>query len=90
MLIRNDSNTHCMKSVQIRSNFWSVFSHIRIEYGVDTSYLSVFSPNAGKYGPEITPNLETFHAMTNTEASYEFLIILIIKINYAVVTIRCK
>ena len=26
-------NSHCMKSVQIRSFFWSVFSHIRTEYG---------------------------------------------------------
>ena len=23
---------------------------------------SVFSPNTGKYGPEITPHLDTFHA----------------------------
>ena len=29
----------------------------------DTSYLSVFSPNAGKYGPEITPHLDTFQAV---------------------------
>ena len=29
----------------------------------DTSYLSVFSPNAGKYGPEKTSYLDTFHAM---------------------------
>ena len=34
--------THCVKSVQIRSYFWSVFN-----------------PNAGKYGPEITPYLDT-------------------------------
>ena len=28
------------------------------------SYLwSVFSPNTGKYGPEITPYLDTFHAV---------------------------
>ena len=26
-------NCHCVKSVQIRSNFWSVFSRIWIEYG---------------------------------------------------------
>ena len=26
----------------------------------DTKYLSVFSPNAGKYGPEKTPYLDTF------------------------------
>ena len=29
----------------------------------DTKYLSVFSPNAGKYGPEKTPYLDTFHAV---------------------------
>ena len=27
-------------------------------------YLSSFSPNAGKYGPEKTPYLDTFHAVT--------------------------
>ena len=26
-------------------------------------YLSVFSPNAGKYAPENTPYLDTFHAV---------------------------
>ena len=29
----------------------------------DTEYLSVFSPNAEKYGPEKTPYLDTFHAV---------------------------
>ena len=28
-----------------------------------TLYLSVFSPNAGKYAPEKTPYLDTFHAV---------------------------
>ena len=28
-----------------------------------TSYLSVFSPNVGKYGPEKTPYLDTFHVV---------------------------
>ena len=34
----------------------------------DTKYLSVFSPNAGKYRPEKTPYLDTFHTvdMKNT------------------------
>ena len=36
---------HCVKSVQIRSYFWSLFFCIRT-----------------KYGPEITPYLDTFHA----------------------------
>ena len=30
---------------------------------VDTLYLSIFSPNAGKYGPEKTPYLDTFYAV---------------------------
>ena len=29
----------------------------------DTEYLSVFSPNVGKYGPEKTPDLDTFYAV---------------------------
>ena len=29
----------------------------------DTKYLFVFSPNAGKYGPEKTPYLDTFHTV---------------------------
>ena len=29
----------------------------------NTEYLSVVSPNAGKYGPEKTPYLDTFHAV---------------------------
>ena len=31
----------------------------------NTKYLSVFSSNAGKYKPEITPYLDTFHAVRN-------------------------
>ena len=34
----------------------------RTEY---REYLFVFSPNTGKYGPEKTPHLDTFHAVTN-------------------------
>ena len=60
---------HCVKSVQIRSNFWSVFSRIRTEYGEirSTKFLSVFSPNAGKYGIKITPYLDTFHPVDVSE-----------------------
>ena len=29
----------------------------------ENSHLSVFSPNAGKYGPEMTPYLDTCHAV---------------------------
>ena len=54
---------HCVKSVQIRSFFWSIFSFIRTEYGEIRSIVSVFSPNTGKYGAEKTPYLVTFHAV---------------------------
>ena len=43
---------HCVKSVQIRIFFWSVLSRIRTDYGEVSLYLSIFSANAGKYGPE--------------------------------------
>ena len=34
------------------------------KYGVISGpFFSVFSPNTGKYGPEITPYLDTFHAV---------------------------
>ena len=48
---------HCVKSVRIRSFFWSVFLCIQTEYG------EIRSPNAGKYGPEKSPCLDNFHAV---------------------------
>ena len=44
------NSSHCVKSVQIRSFFWSVFS--------------VFSPNVRKCWPEKTSYLDTFHAVS--------------------------
>ena len=32
-------------------------------FGLNTERYEVFSPNAGKYGPEKTPYLDTFHAV---------------------------
>ena len=46
---RNVNRYHCVKSVQIRS-----FSG---------PYFPVFSSNTGKYGPEKTLYLDTFHAV---------------------------
>ena len=57
---------HCVKSVQMRSFFWSVFSRIRTEYGEMLRiivYVFVFSPDAEKYGPEKSPYLDTFRAV---------------------------
>ena len=30
----------------------------------DTEYISAFNPNTGKYGPEKTPYLNTFHVVS--------------------------
>ena len=46
---QNNAMLRCVKSIQIRSFFWSVFT--------------LFSPNAGKYVPEKTPHLDKFHAV---------------------------
>ena len=46
-----------VKSIQIRSYFWYVFSCTPTEYGD-------LRPNTGKYGPEITPCLDNFQACT--------------------------
>ena len=41
---------HCIRNVQIRSFFWSVFSSIRTEYGDWLRNSPYSSPNTGKYG----------------------------------------
>ena len=63
---------HSLKSVSIRSFFCPVFSCIRIKYRY---FLYVFSPNTGKYEPEKTPYLETFHAV---QIFCKFLLIFIL------------
>ena len=58
-----------------------MFSRIRTEYN-----LSVFNPNAGKYGPEKNPYLDTFHAVISTgldqfSVGYDNIVTLISKGN---------
>ena len=53
---------HCVKSVQIR-NFSGLYFSLSDWTRRDNPYLSVFSPNVGKYGQEKTPYLNTFHAV---------------------------
>ena len=79
--LRTNLTWHCMKSVQIRSYFWSVFSRIRTEYGdlfkygvISGPYFPVFGLNTGKYGPEITPYLDTYHAVWQILFYNEFLV----------------
>ena len=44
----------------------------------DTSYLSIFSPNAEKYGPENTTCLDTFHAVVILTTFYHKIVIAIL------------
>ena len=46
---------HCVKSVQTQSFFCSLFSCIRTK----------FNPNTGKDGPEKTPYLDIFYAVSS-------------------------
>ena len=59
----------------------SISTHILSYYCMESfdrrSYFwSVFSPNAGKYGPEITLYLDTFHAVI---ALWFFLLLVLIR-----------
>ena len=53
---------HCMKSVQIRC-FFLVRIFSQSDWIQRDMYFSVFSPNARKYGPEITTYFDTFYAV---------------------------
>ena len=37
-------------------------------------YLSLFSPNMGKNGPEKTPYLDTFHAVSDSTMTFKIRI----------------
>ena len=55
--------------------FWTVliiFTAWKVsKYGVfSVTYFAVFIPNAGKYGPEKAPYLDTFHTVINLNESY--------------------
>ena len=52
---------YCVKSVQMRSFFLVRIFPYSDWVRRDTPYISVFSPNEVKYGPEKTPYLDTFH-----------------------------
>ena len=58
----NDIYSHCVKSVQIGSFFWSLLSCIRTEYGVNLRVQSEYR----RIRTEKFPHLDTFHAVSNT------------------------
>ena len=61
MLEEKPLNFHCVKSVQIRSFFWSVFSRTRTEYGSEkTLYLDTFHADfiCASYSCPQKPNMK--------------------------------
>ena len=50
----------------ISGTYFPVFGLNTERYSGIIRYLTVFSPNTGKYGPEIAPYLDTFHEVTVT------------------------
>ena len=48
---------------------WAIYTAWKVsKYGVISGpYSPVFSPNTGKYGPEITPYLDTFHVVLDLQ-----------------------
>ena len=64
---KNELFKDVLKVLNISDNsrfFWSVFSCIWTEYrDLLVEIYIVFNPNTGKYGPEKTLYLDTFHAL---------------------------
>ena len=58
---RKNIQAHCVKSVRIQSFLVRIFPHSDWIWG-DITYLSVFSPNARKYGPQKL-RLQTLYAV---------------------------
>ena len=53
-------NTNISDNEGIKVSAWKVS-----KYGfISGPYFPVFNPNTGKYGPEMTPYLDTFHAVS--------------------------
>ena len=75
---------HYLKSVQMQSYFLSVVPVFGLKTEIQSSarIQSVFSPNTGKYGPEITPYLDTFHAVkvTRIRSIYQYFVHLLNKV----------
>ena len=62
----SESPSHCVKSVQIRSFFWSVFSLIRSEYEEIRSISRYTFRMREKTDQKKTPYLDTFHPVSFT------------------------
>ena len=69
-ITRNETNFECIFTAVITAwkvTKYGVFSgSFFLVFALNTEFtekISVFSPNTGKYRPEKTPNLDTFHAV---------------------------
>ena len=68
---RKNIQAHCVKSVRIQSFLVRIFPHSDWIWG-DITYLSVFSPNARKYGPQKL-RLQTLYAVNMMNKLQEIL-----------------
>ena len=68
--IRNHKKKTSLSEMCPNTEFFLVHVYPHLEcIRRDTSYLSVFTPNAGKYGPEKTPYLDSFHTVYQEQIS---------------------
>ena len=65
--LRDLEGRHCAKSVQIRGFPGPYFLVFGLYLDVFTPWIFVFSPNTGKYGPEKTSHLDSFHVVRRIE-----------------------
>ena len=75
MKLKSNGNNHNVKGIPLVVTYHPLLKSLRAiilrEMCPNTKlflvrifpYFSVFSPNTGKYGPEITPYLDNFHAV---------------------------
>ena len=55
ILVHNKGGAH--------GNLWGFIDHCVKSVQMRSYFWSVFNPNTGKYGPEISPYLDTFHTV---------------------------
>ena len=63
MTRKRDNTFHCVGYIPFAYTAWKVSKYGVLPGPYFPAFLSVFCPNARKYGPGKTPHLDTFHAV---------------------------
>ena len=66
--IETPERRHCCFRFGTFSNTFLIAWSVQIR----SHFWSIFSPNTGKYGPKITPHLDTFHAVFINPGAFSF------------------